>query len=115
MTETTFRLAPDTYLEPDFVFYDKATGIEGLNQHTAHLVVEIADSSLTYDMGRKADFYAAFGIVELWVVHAQTLSARIHREPSTQGYRSKLDFKPVDRLVPAFEPALAVTLADLEL
>ena len=29
--ETTFRLTPDTYLEPDFVFYPKATGIAGLN------------------------------------------------------------------------------------
>ncbi len=44
--ETTFRLTPDTYLEPDFVFYDKATGIRGLNQRTAHFVVEIADFEL---------------------------------------------------------------------
>ena len=29
-TETTFRLTSDTYLEPDFVFYDKAAGIKGL-------------------------------------------------------------------------------------
>ncbi len=42
-TETTFRLSPDTYLEPDFVFYSKATGIRGLNAETARLVVEIAD------------------------------------------------------------------------
>lgn len=43
VTETTFRLTPDTYLEPDFVFYDRETGIRGLNQKTAYLVVEIAD------------------------------------------------------------------------
>ncbi len=28
-TETTFRLTPDTYLEPDFVFFDKANGHQG--------------------------------------------------------------------------------------
>ena len=33
-TETTFRLSPDAYLEPDFVFYPKATGIRGLNAET---------------------------------------------------------------------------------
>jgi Uma2 family endonuclease len=115
VTETTFRLTPDTYLEPDFVFYDKATGIAGLNQNTAHLVVEIADSSLAYDMGRKADLYAAFGVAELWVIHAQKPSARIHREPSPGGYGCKVDFDPVGRFVPAFDPALAVTLAELEL
>ena len=30
VTETTFRLTPDTYLEPDFVLYPKATGIAGI-------------------------------------------------------------------------------------
>src|SRR3954470_10693844 len=34
VTETTFRLTPDTYLEPDFVFYPKATGIRGLSPAT---------------------------------------------------------------------------------
>jgi Uma2 family endonuclease len=53
-TETTFRLTPDTYLEPDFVFYPKDSGIRGLTVATARLVVEIADSSLGYDLGRKA-------------------------------------------------------------
>jgi Uma2 family endonuclease len=51
-TETTFRLTPDTYLEPDFVFYPKAAGIAGLSATTARLVVEIADTSLGYDLGR---------------------------------------------------------------
>src|SRR5947199_9538920 len=31
VTETTFLLTPDTYLEPDFVFYPKASGIPGLS------------------------------------------------------------------------------------
>jgi hypothetical protein len=34
-TETTFRLSPDTYLEPDFVFYPKAVGKKGLTAATA--------------------------------------------------------------------------------
>src|SRR5215475_6058511 len=46
--ETTFRLTNDTYLEPDFVFYPKASGIRGLAAANARLVVEIADSSLAY-------------------------------------------------------------------
>src|SRR5687768_14015129 len=53
-TETTFRLDEDTYLEPDFVFYPKASRWSGLNAETARLVVEVADSSISYDLGRKA-------------------------------------------------------------
>ncbi len=30
VTETTFRFTADTYLEPNFVFYPKASGILGL-------------------------------------------------------------------------------------
>jgi Uma2 family endonuclease len=114
ISETTFHLAPDTYLEPDFVFYDKAAGVRGLSAQTAQLVVEIADSSFAYDMGRKAALYATFGIRELWVIHAVRLETRIHREPSAEGYRAIADL-PGDRaLSPLFAPELAVTLAALD-
>jgi Uma2 family endonuclease len=114
-TETTFRLTPDTYLEPDFVFYDKTTGIKGLNASTAHFVAEIADSSFSYDIGRKAALYASFGIPELWVIHAVRLETRIHRKPSITGYQDLIDLPSDQELAPAFAPELAVTLSQLEL
>ncbi len=114
-TETTFRLAPDTYLEPDFVFYDKVTGLRGLTGKTAHLVVEIADLSFTYDIGRKAKLYAGFGIQELWVINAVRLETHIHRKPSLDGYADITIFQKDNVLAPAFAPELAVTLGDLEL
>src|ERR1700691_4120661 len=55
--ETTFRLSEDTYLEPDIIIYPRASGIPGLRADNALLVVEIADSSLRYDVGRKAALY----------------------------------------------------------
>jgi Uma2 family endonuclease len=115
VTETTFRLTPDTYLEPDFVFYPKASGIRGLNARTARFVVEIADSSLGYDLGRKAGLYASFGIAELWVIDAVRLVTHIHREPSASGYRLREERGPGERLVPQVADALAVTLQDLDL
>jgi len=113
--ETTFRLDADSYLEPDFVFYPRASGIRGLGPDTARLVVEIADSSLVYDLGLKAGVYARFGIVELWVLNAVTLQARIHRDPTPTGYRTIADLAPTSRLEPLAGPELAVTLADLDL
>jgi Uma2 family endonuclease len=114
-TETTFRLTPDTYLEPDFVFYRKAAGWQGLTAATANLVVEIADTSLGYDLGRKADLYAGFGIAELWVIDDVKLEARIHRVPTPTGYDWKHDFSANQRLVPQAATALAVVLGELEL
>ena len=114
-TETTFRLSPDTYLEPDFVFYPKAGGWNGLRPETALLAVELADSSLRFDLGRKVKIYARFGIAELWVVNAATRETRLHREPRPDGYGSRQDFVGADPLVPSCHSALAVTLSELDL
>jgi Uma2 family endonuclease len=115
VTETTFRLTADTYLEPDFVFYPKATGIAGLSAETARLVVEVADSSLGYDLGRKAALYASFGIAELWVIDAVRLVTHIHRDPTSSGYRSVTEVSKQEQVIPRAEAALAVTLGGLDL
>jgi Uma2 family endonuclease len=114
--ETTFRLSEDTYLEPDIVIYPRTAGIRGLGTSNVLLVVEIADSSLRYDIGRKATLYANFGVRELWVIDAVQLTTRIFREPATDGYRNASDFGPADRLTPLIAPeAFALRLDELEL
>ena len=114
--ETTFRLSEDTCLEPDVVIYPRAVGLAGLTSANALLVVEIADSSLRYDMGRKAALYASFGIRELWVVDAVRLTARIFRGPSAAGYSEARNVSAGDRIVPLFAPdAFALRLDELEL
>jgi Uma2 family endonuclease len=113
---TTFRLGEDTYLEPDVVVYPRASGIRGLSANNVLLVVEIADSSLRYDTGRKAALYASFGIRELWVIDAVRLTTQIFHEPAADGYRNAQDFGPSDRLIPLIAPeAFALRLDELEL
>ena len=113
---TTFRLSEDTYLEPDVVIFPQASGIRGLTADNALLVVEIADSSLAFDIGRKAALYASFGIRELWVIDAVRLTTRVFRQPAADGYDDARDFGALDRLVPLLAPdAFALRLDDLEL
>ena len=92
--ETTFRLSEDTYLEPDVVIYPRTSGLRGLTGTNVLLVVEIADSSLRYDIGRKAALYASFGIRELWVIDAVRLTTRVFREPAADGYRNAQRLRP---------------------
>jgi Uma2 family endonuclease len=114
--ETTFRLSEDTYLEPDVAIYPRALGLAGLTGGNVLLVVEIADSSLRYDIGRKATLYASFGIRELWVIDAVRLTTRVFREPAAEGYRDVRDFAASDRLVPLFAPeAFALKPNELDL
>jgi Uma2 family endonuclease len=112
--ETTFRLSEDTYLEPDVVVYPERLEPKDLRGSNVLLVVEIADSSKRYDMGRKAKLYASFGVRELWVVDAVRLTARVFRQPSAEGYRETRDCSAAERIVPLFAPdAFALRLADL--
>ena len=114
--ETTFRLSNDTYLEPDIVVFPRATGLRGLTAANALLVVEIADSSLRYDIGRKAALCAGFGVCELWVIDAVRLTTRVFRDPAPDGYRQTRDADAWERLVPLVAPgAFALRLDELEL
>lgn len=84
--ETTFRLSEDSFVEPDFIFFRKADGLANLNPRTALLAIEVADSSLRWDLGRKARIYANFGIPELWVIDAVARVTHVHRRPAVEGY-----------------------------
>lgn len=114
-TETTFRLTDDTFVEPDFVFYRTADGLAGLSPSSALLAVELADSSLSYDMGRKARLYATMGVREVWVINAIKLTARIHRRAGIDGYTEIIDIAPEHTLIPTFASELAVSLGSLKL
>ena len=89
--ETTFRLSPDTYLEPDFLVYERSSGLEGLNGESVLLAIEVSASSLSYDKGRKAEVMAAFGVRELWVIDVERLTTTVHRDPTPMGYRWVVD------------------------
>jgi len=114
--ETTFRLSEDTYLEPDVVIFPSAVALSGIQGPNVLLVVEIADSSKRYDMGRKAKLYASFGVRELWVIDAVKLTTRGFRAPSATGYGETRDFVISERLVPEFAPIeFALALSELKL
>jgi Uma2 family endonuclease len=113
--ETTFRLSIHTYIEPDFVIYPHALGLKDLSSSNVLLAVEIADSSLRYDQGRKAALYASFGIGELWVIDAVAMTTRAFRSPSPDGYLDIDDHAAAERVVPRFAPGeFALTLDDLD-
>lgn len=112
--ETTFRLSEDSFVEPDFIFFNTADGLAGLNPRTALLAVEVADSSLRWDLGRKARIYAAFGIPELWVIDAVKLIAHVHRRPGLEGYEQVTQHGEADTLESTSVSGLRVTLSSLD-
>lgn len=68
------------------------------------LVVEVAESTLSFDLGPKAALYARRGVPELWVVDAAAGRVVVHREPGPEGYGSIVALRPGDRLAPLAFP-----------
>lgn len=112
--QTTFRLSDDTFVEPDFVFFRKADGLAGLTPRTALLAIEVADSSLRWDLGRKALIYALFGIPELWVIDAAKETTHVHTGSGPEGYGSIRQVTAAETVACAVIPGLSMSLAALE-
>lgn len=112
--ETGLYLAERTYLEPDFVVFPRSVAIADLRGPDVLLAVEVADSSLDYDLRRKPGIFAEFGVRELWVIDAARRVVHVHRGPALDGYRMVDVFAADARLTPeAAPPELAFALDDL--
>ena len=77
------------------------------------LVVEVADTTLTYDRDVKLPLYARHGVPEVWLVDVQARSLRQYREPTPQGYRIMLDAAATDTIAPQLLPQVAIKLAEV--
>jgi Uma2 family endonuclease len=112
--ETTFRIDEYNFLEPDFVVFPR-DGLAELSPDTVLLVVEIADSSLAYDQGRKAAIYARIGVRELWVIDVKRNTVRVHKDLHDGSYDDIVDHGSEDTIAPAFAPGFSLNLAELAL
>lgn len=105
----------DTYVEPDLLICPRSFKGVTVPPSEVLLAIEVAHSSLKFDSTTKAKLYAALGVREYWVVEAQTLTTRVHREPSADGYPAMIEVPPSETLVPLLAAPLAIKLADLDL
>lgn len=113
--ETTLRLDERSFVEPDFCIFPRAIFPGDLRGYDVLLAIEIGDSSLSYDRGRKIAVYAAHGIPEVWVIDAGSLTTRVHRGLGDEGYRDVVDVGPDQELACARVPGISVGLTALGL
>lgn len=113
--ETALRLDPMNYLEPDFIVFARTTRLADVKGPDVLLAVEVADSSLDYDLRRKPLVYAAFGVRELWVIDAARRTVHVHHSAGPDGYADIRQCGPDARLRPGHAPdAFTFNLDDLE-
>ena len=113
--ETAFRPSEFDSFEPDIIIFPRAIARRELKPQDILLIVEIADSSLRYDMNQKSRLYARLGIREFWVIDAVKRATHVFLEPSADGYRVSRNSSSSDLVTPVFAPsAFALRLEDLE-
>ena len=114
LPETGLYLSDLTYLEPDFVAFSASVPLRDLKGPDVILAIEVADSSLAYDLKRKPGIYASFGVQELWVIDVERRVTHVHRNPGERGYADIQRLPASVRIEPLHAPAaLGFALDDL--
>lgn len=77
------------------------------------LVVEVGDTSIRFDLDKKARLYARAGITEYWVVDLTRDEIVIHRGPGRAGYASARAMSGSARLSPLTFPQQSWSVAEI--
>jgi Uma2 family endonuclease len=113
--EPQFNIDVDTYVNPDILVHPSSIFVDKVRGPEALLVVEVAETSLSYDIKTKLPIYASHSVPEYWVINAATLQTTIHLKPVGQAYSIAEEFSSEKLLVPSVVPALAIALNTLVL
>ena len=79
----------------------------------AHLIIEVAESSLAKDRGTKARIYAQEGVAEYWIVDIAAERIEVYREPSGGGFQSVRVFEKDEAVTLLRFPDVSVRVADV--
>lgn len=113
--ETTLWLDEISFVEPDFCVWPRSIPPVEQRGHDVLLAIEIADTSLSYDRGRKIGIYAAYGVNEVWVIDANRLVTHVHRRLGAEAYREAFNAEHDAEIVADRVPTLRVNLVELGL
>ena len=101
------RLSARSQPEPDLMLLKRR---EDFYRHQAPgaddvlLLIEVSDSSLSYDRSVKLALYARFNIPEVWIANIPARVVEVYAEPSGGEYTSSRTYRPGETVTPtAFE------------
>lgn len=107
--------------EPDIsVIEGKARDFKEAIPKTAALIVEISDTSLLYDRGKKVSLYARANIQDYWIVNLKDRRLEVYRRPIEDktafysfSYGEIQIFTEKDTVSPLAAPEAKIKIADI--
>jgi Uma2 family endonuclease len=119
-TQAPLSLGMDSDPEPDVaVVAGSLRDYTKSHPTSAVLGIEVAETSLTLDRGRKARLYAEVGIEDYWIVNLHQRQLEVHRQPQKKSKRHKAAYSQViiygkgDAVSPLAKPQAKIKVADL--
>jgi Uma2 family endonuclease len=98
----------DSEPEPDLLVCSNPDELAyGTSRTMPLLVVEVADSSLEFDLGVKPALYADVGVPEYWVVNLVGRALVIFRKPLNGAYRESFSLDETARVTPEAWPDMS--------
>ena len=103
--------------QPDLTLLEAPRGLSHSRKHPEAadvlLLIEVSDSSLTFDQGVKLRIYARYGVAEYCVVDVEGRRVVTYREPVGQSYARTLEFAGTDVVAPPPFPDVKIVVGDL--
>jgi Uma2 family endonuclease len=79
----------------------------------AHLIIEVAETSLPTDRGIKLRLYASCGVPEYWIVNLSERVIEVHSDPSNGVYAKMTRYEHVQSVRPIRFPDIDVRVSDI--
>ena len=110
------RLNDDSEPQPDLLLLKPSANYYRYSHprpEDVFLLVEISDTSLEKDQGKKVPAYARAGIAEVWIVNLNDQTIEVYRQPHFAGYSSKTVLNAGDKASPQAFPDVSLDVAEL--
>ena len=107
---------PTNEPEPDIIVLNRdLTAFPSANPRPEDLllVVEVADSTLGFDLTTKAALYARAGILEYWVLDVSGRRMIVHRDPQGGRYVSVAAYSSEESVAPLAAPNSPLQITDV--
>ncbi len=109
-TEPSIYVSPEDNLrnepEPDLIVTARSIRQykDNVTPEEIRLLIEVADSTVNFDLNQKAELYARAGIVEYWVIDIPAQLVHVHRSPERSSYTTVVQYAFREQINPLADP-----------
>jgi Uma2 family endonuclease len=119
--QAPLHLSDVTDTEPDIsVVSGRRRDYRTRHPTTALMLLEVSDTTLYIDRGRKASLYARAQILDYWIINLVDRQVEVHRQPQPDpskphgyGYAEIIVYQPGQQIAPLCKPEVFLAVNDM--